>query len=206
MSVVEQRSTPSKQHRERMLEGLAASIREKGLANTGVGDIVRHARASRRTFYRSFNDKDACFFALAEAVSAKTRAAVADAVDRDAPWDEQIDQAVDAYLGILAADPKMTVTFVNEISALGVRAIRLRNRGIERYARMLIELASSDAMRDAGVPEVSMDKAVMLMAGLDGMIVRAVTRRQPVLDLAPIAKDVLKAALASDGSFPSRTS
>ena len=34
----------------RLMEGLAASIREKGLAQTQVSDIVRHAHASRRTF------------------------------------------------------------------------------------------------------------------------------------------------------------
>jgi len=45
-----------KQHL-RLLEGLAAAIREKGLARTQVGDIVRHARASRRTFYNHFPDK-----------------------------------------------------------------------------------------------------------------------------------------------------
>ena len=52
------RTSKLEQQHRRLLDGLAASIRQKGLSRTQVSDIVGHARASRRTFYKHFPDKD----------------------------------------------------------------------------------------------------------------------------------------------------
>src|SRR6185437_14381379 len=50
--------------RRRLLDGLAASIADKGYRATTVADIVRRARTSRRTFYEHFAGKEECFIAL----------------------------------------------------------------------------------------------------------------------------------------------
>jgi AcrR family transcriptional regulator len=176
-------------HRERMLEGLAQSIREKGLADTQITDIVRHARASRRTFYQHFPDKESCFVELGEALTAQVMEQVTAAIDRSAPWPEQVDRAIDAYLALLATDPALTLTFASR--TLGPRVVSVQRDGIERYAELLVELAGS-----AGIDPVSLDKAVMLIGGLHEMIVRAVERGESVEGLGPIAKDVIKRALA----------
>ncbi|MGK2938338.1 MAG: helix-turn-helix domain-containing protein [Solirubrobacteraceae bacterium] len=42
---------------------MAAAIQERGLAASTVADVVRHARASRRTFYEHFRDRDDCYLA-----------------------------------------------------------------------------------------------------------------------------------------------
>ena len=73
----------------RLMEGLAASIREKGLAQTQVSDIVRHAHASRRTFYNHFEDKEACFVELMTTLADAFLEAVDRAIDREAPIDIQ---------------------------------------------------------------------------------------------------------------------
>ena len=57
--------------RLRLLEGLAASIGERGYRATTVADIVRHARTSKRTFYDQFASKEQCF--LSCCVSTTTR-------------------------------------------------------------------------------------------------------------------------------------
>src|SRR4051794_26763215 len=176
-------------HRERLLEGLAQSIREKGLAETQITDIVRHARASRRTFYQHFPDKESCFVELGEELSQLVLDQVAGAIDRAAPWPQQIDQAIDTYLGLLAADPAMTLTFSSR--TLGPRVVSVQRDGIERYAELLVELAGT-----AGIDPLSLDKAVMLVGGLHEMIIRAVARGESVESLGPVAKDVLKRALA----------
>jgi len=183
-------------HRDRLLAGLAESIREKGLAGTQITDIVRHARASRRTFYQSFDDKEACFVELAEGLTTAALAEVEAAIDTAGPWPTQIDQAIDCYLGILAADPAMTVTFSSELPTLGRRGVGIQRCAIERFAELLVRVVGSDTMRRAGVADVSIDKAVMLVGGLHEMVVRALDRGEPVADLAPVAKDVVKAVLA----------
>jgi AcrR family transcriptional regulator len=182
-------------HRDRLLEGLAASIREKGLARTQISDVVRHAKASRRTFYQSFADKEACFVELAHALTSASLDEVRSAVDDRAPWDAQVDQAIGAYLGILAADPAMTVTFSSELPMLGARGVSIQRSGIERFAELFVLLVHTDTMRAAGVPDVSLDTAVMLVGGLHEMIVRAVDRGEPVERLAPTATAVVKAVL-----------
>jgi AcrR family transcriptional regulator len=185
-----------RQHRGRLLEGLAESIREKGLASTQITDIVRHASASRTTFYNCFEDKEACFAELAEVLSDAALAEVEAAVDTAAPWDRQVDQAIDAYLGMLVAEPAMTVTFSRELPTLGARGIAIMRRGIERYAEMLVRIFGSEGMRASGVADVTMDKAVMIIGGLNEMIVRTVDRGGSVQDLAPVAKEIVKAVLA----------
>jgi AcrR family transcriptional regulator len=43
-------------HRERLIAAMAASVEERGYADTTVADVVRIARTSRRTFYQHFQD------------------------------------------------------------------------------------------------------------------------------------------------------
>ena len=50
--------------RQRLLDGLAASIGERGYRETTVADIVRHARTSKRTFYGEYSSKEECFIEL----------------------------------------------------------------------------------------------------------------------------------------------
>jgi len=181
-------------HRARLLEGLAVSIREKGLTGTQITDIVGHAKASRRTFYQCFPDKDACFLELAERLRNALLEVVEAAVDPDASWERQVEQAVDAYLGLLAADPKMAIAFSSELPTLGARWMAIRTEGIERFAELVVRLSGSPSMQAGGVEPLSMEKAVMIVAGIDGMVVRAVHRDESILELAAPAKAVVKGA------------
>lgn len=47
--------------RARLLAGAAKAVEERGFAKVTIGDIVRHAAVSRRTFYEHFADKEECF-------------------------------------------------------------------------------------------------------------------------------------------------
>jgi AcrR family transcriptional regulator len=177
----------------RLLDGLAASIREKGLAGTQLGDIVRHAHASRRTFYKHFPDKDACFVDLAARVSELVRTQIVGAIDQSAPWTTQIDQAVDTYLGILAADPAMSETFASP--AVGDSIIRAQRDAVERYAAMVIDVINDEARKQAG-SAMSFERAYMLVSGLHETVHRAVARGEDVLRLAPEFRAVFKAVIA----------
>ena len=186
-------------HRSRLLEGLAASIREKGLTGTQITDIVANAKASRRTFYQCFPDKDACVLELAERLGAASLDVVEGAVDIEAPWERQVEQAVDAYLGMLAADPKMAVAFSSELPTLGGRWMEIRTEGIERFAEMVVRLSNSPGMQAGGIEPLSIEKAVMIVAGIDGMVVRAVHNDESIVALAAPAKEIVKAAFGEAG-------
>ena len=189
----------------RLLEGLAASIREKGLPATQLTDIVRHARASRRTFYKHFPDKDAAFVELARTLADVGLEAVRAAMDPAADWETQTDQAIDAYLALLAAEPAMTLTFSSP--SLGPSIVRAQRDGIERYAELVVDVTRGDAFRRAGI-ELTFAQGYVLVSGLNQVVVRAVERGEDLLALAPDLKAIFKAAMspersaASSGSAP----
>jgi AcrR family transcriptional regulator len=96
--------------RRRLLEGMAAAIRECGFRDATVADVVRHARTSRRTFYEHFGGKQACFIALLREANAAMVRQIAAAVDRRAPWDVQVRQAIETWIASAQADLDLTPT------------------------------------------------------------------------------------------------
>jgi AcrR family transcriptional regulator len=180
----------------RLLEGLAASIREKGLGQTQVTDIVRHARASRRTFYKHFADKESCFVELTEMISLQLMEQVDQAVDRDAPPAVQIDQAIDTYIELLLAEPSLTATWASP--GLGERVVIAQRGGAERYAQLLVSVVAADAERDPDLEPVSFARAYMVVSGVQEAIVRAIAHGQDLRDLADEIKGFMKAVIAAE--------
>jgi len=185
-------------HRERLLEGLAESIREKGYLDTKIADIVRHARTSRRTFYEHFADKEQCFYELVKVGGALLREQVVAAVDAGVPWDAQVDQAIDAYVEALTLDPQMTLSFARELPALGDRGSDLRREAMDRFAEMTMALVNTEENRARGIGPITMDQAVMLTGGINEGALRAVERGEPLKPVADAAKRMIRAILRGD--------
>lgn len=159
---------------------------------------MRHARASKATFYRCFVDKEACFEALAEQVVERTLKGVAVAVDPDAPAVVQVDQSIEAFLAIMQEDRAVTATLSNDLAVLGARGVALRAESIERYAELVMMLVHNPHIeRQMGsLSHVTIGKAVMLICGIEGLMNRAVRRDQDLRELAPDVKGVVKRVLA----------
>jgi AcrR family transcriptional regulator len=179
----------------RLLEGLAGSIREKGLAQTQVTDIVARARASRRTFYKHFPDKESCLVELTNAMSRLLLEQVGQAIDREEPLAVQIDQAIDTYVDILVNEPNLTATWASP--SLGDRVIIAQREGVERYAQLLVSVVAADAERDPEVEPVSLERAYMVVSGVQQAIIRAVARGDDLARLATEIKAFMKAVLAA---------
>jgi AcrR family transcriptional regulator len=184
----------------RLMEGLAASIREKGLAGTQVADIVRHARASRRTFYNHFEDKEACFVELMRTTADAFLEAVDRAIDREASIAKQIEQAIDTYLSLVTGDPDLMSTFASP--ALGERTVLTQREGFERYAELIVAVVESDSARDPRVAPVSIERAYLLVSGLHQTLVRALVRGEDLDRASYEFKAVIKLVL-SGGSAES---
>jgi len=182
----------------RLMEGLAASIREKGLARTQVSDIVRHAHASRRTFYNHFADKEACFVELMRTLADAFLEAVDRAIDREASIATQIEQAIDTYLSLVTGDPDLMSTFASP--ALGERTVLAQREGFERYAELIVSVVESDSARDPRVAPISIERAYMLVSGLHQTLVRALVRGEDLGRASYEFKAVLKSVLS--GSSP----
>ncbi|HEY0277158.1 MAG TPA: TetR/AcrR family transcriptional regulator [Solirubrobacterales bacterium] len=178
--------------RRRLLDGLAKAIRDKGLARAQITDIVANARTSNRTFYECFADKEACFEALIEEWGEEILAAVEAATDPEAPWQEQVDASVDAYLGAFAADPSLTVTVTRELPTLGQRGVEWQERDIDRYVDLMERMTATRAMRDAGVEPVSRETAMMLIGGIAELLDRVTREGRSPDSIAATVKKVIK--------------
>lgn len=180
------------------MAGLAESIREQGLAATQISDIVRHARASRATFYRCFEDKDACFAALAEEKLESTLTHVARAIDLEAPAERQVDQMIESFLEVLEEDRAVSVTLSGDLQMLGARGAQIRNESIEKYAQFVLVLVHNPnvAAEMGPLSHMTLEKSIMLICGIVGLLDRAAARNEDVRLLAPEIKAVVKRVLA----------
>jgi AcrR family transcriptional regulator len=150
--------------RRRLLDALAASIVEDGYRETTVADIVRRARTSRRTFYEHFASKEECFIALLAAVNAEMLQRIPAVVDPKSPWQDQVRQAIEAWIGYAESQPAITLSWIREVPTLSVPTCR--QDMTEAFVGMIQTLCDTEPMRAAGIGPVPRELAVMLLGGL----------------------------------------
>ena len=76
------------------------AIGEDGYPKTTVAGIVRRARTSRRTFYEHFTSKEDCFVALHTDANLDMIRQIVAAVERTAPWQNQVRHAVGQHCSL----------------------------------------------------------------------------------------------------------
>lgn len=152
--------------RSRLLDGLAESIRERGYRDTTVADIVRHAKTSKRTFYGQFASKDDCLLELLDIDNERMIADIRAAVDPQAEWHTQVEQAIDSYIGTIESRPPIWLTWIREFPALGEAARVVQRRGMQRFTDTLVELSANPGFARADLPPISRPLAMILLGGL----------------------------------------
>jgi AcrR family transcriptional regulator len=185
--------------RDRLLDGLAASIAEDGYRGTTVADIVRRARTSRRTFYAHFSDKEACFVALLTDTNAQMIRQISAAVDQNAPWTTQVRQAVEAWIDAAESRPAITLSWIRDVPSLGSAARRLQRDTMEAFITMIQTLCDTGAWRAAGAGPVSRQLAIMLLGGLRELTATTVEDGGRVSDITDLA---VRACIALLGPAP----
>lgn len=196
---VAEQAAPSQPFRRRLLEGLAASIEERGYRETTVADIVRHARTSKRTFYDHFATKEACFVELLSANNEELVTMLREAVDPAASWREQVRQAVTAYVESIEAKPAITLSWIRELPALGDGARPMLRRGFSRLASTVSALSTGAAFERDGIAPLSPTAAVILVGGLRELTAQTVEDGKPVAGMIEPATAVALALLAAAG-------
>jgi AcrR family transcriptional regulator len=169
--------------RRRLLDGLAASIGERGYRATTVADIVRHARTSKRTFYGHFPSKEQCFLELLHADVETLGGEIQAAVDPDANWQDQIRQAVEAYVGHIESQPAITLSWIRELPSLDPAARPFQRRGVQLLTSLLIALSGSPGFKKADLPPLTRPLAVILVGGLRELTALAVEDGHSMRDI-----------------------
>ena len=181
--------------RQRLLDGLATSITERGYRASTVADVVRSARTSKRTFYDHFAGKEECFLELLAVDIEKLGAKITASVDPEADWHVQIRQAVEAYVGYIEARPAITLSWIRELPSLGAAARPVQRRGLHLLTSLLIDLSASPGFRRAELPPLTAPLAVILLGGLRELTALAVEDGKPVREIVEPAVDASVALL-----------
>ena len=181
--------------RLRLLDGLAASISERGYRASTVADVVRHARTSKRTFYDQFASKEQCFLELLQDDIEKLGESILAAVEPEADWRQQIRQAVEAYVGYIESRPAITLSWIRELPSLGAVARPVQRRGLQLLSSQLIDLSASPGFRRADLPPLTAPLAVILLGGLRELTALAVEDGRAVREIVEPAVDASVALL-----------
>ena len=173
--------------RQRLLDGLAASIVDVGYRNSTVADIVRRARTSRRTFYEYFPDKEACFVALLTDANANMIRQISSSVDPSAPWQIQVRQAVEAWIRCVESEPAITLSWIREVPALGDTARQLQRETMDAFVTMIQALCDTEEWRAAGGGPAPRPLVIMLLGGLRELCATTVEDGGRVSDITEVA-------------------
>lgn len=179
-------------HRERLLAGLAAAIREHGYASTTVAEVVARARTSRRTFYEHFADRDAAFLALFEVMTTHMIDTITRGAEGSGPFLERLDAALAAYIEQVAAEPELIRSSILELPAIGPAGVAADRGTTERIARQLVLIADEAAVHDPAVRPLPLEGWLVVVAGFRELVVHALEHGRPPQELHAVAVDLVR--------------
>jgi AcrR family transcriptional regulator len=176
-----------RQPRERLLEGIADAVAEKGYADTTIADIVAAAKVSKRTFYQHFSSKEECFTALYVTASTRSLMVLRDVVDTSLDWHTQVERAVSAYLEHLAANPLRCKTLYIEVLRMGTPGLALRRSAHDRFASWIIEVLSAKRPLSEETHAIAFALARAVVGGIHELVLEAIESGDPARLMAVVA-------------------
>lgn len=185
-------------HRGRLLGGMAQAVADKGYAETTIADIVREASVSRRTFYEHFSTKAECLIALYESASHNALGVLRDAIDAEHDWEEQLERALGAYLGCMAANPVLMRTLFIEILGLGAEGLEARRRVNREIADYMLAVVNAGSARQKRTP-LTPDLAMAVVGGINELVLQAIEdgRVTELPELTATASQLVRAVAGS---------
>lgn len=182
--------TTGSEHRRRLLQGMATVAATKGFAAATIADVVRGAGVSKRTFYQHFGSKEDCFLALYRAVSMGALKTLREAVSPQRPWQEQLEQALSAYLSHMAANPELLRTLFIDIHQLGQPGEQVRREVMSALAGFMVETLRREKASSAADEQL----ALAAVGGINELVLHAIEegRVAELPALTAIASEVVR--------------
>jgi AcrR family transcriptional regulator len=124
--------------RQRILDATAAAVVEHGFVHVSTRDIARAAAAGPTSFYKTFGSKQEAYVALLEATGAEVGVRIDPALAAAGEdWPDRVAAALRAILDFAIAQPIRALACLECPHAAGPEAMRLYERGLDRFARLL---------------------------------------------------------------------
>jgi AcrR family transcriptional regulator len=178
--------------RERLLDAIANVVAAKGYARTRVADITDYAGVSRKTFYELFTDKEDCFLAAYDAITALLMDRMAGglaAVAHDT-WEAKVHALLGAFLRFLAAEPAFARMCVVEVLGSGPRGLARRDAAIEAFFPIVDQLPRSQPGADRWLSELT---PAFVTGGIFEVVYAAI-RRGETASLPQLEPDLTRLA------------
>jgi hypothetical protein len=131
--------------------------------------------------------KDECYVALLYTTNAKMRGHIENAVQQTAPWQQQVRQAVEAYIEAVSSEPEIMLSWIRELPALGTLARTVQREAIDSMTEMLLRLTDNEAFRRAGAGPLSRPLALLLLGGIRELTATIVEDGGEIRELAEVA-------------------
>lgn len=179
---------------------MARAVAAKGYADTTIADIVREASVSRRTFYEHFSDKAECLVALYEAASGNAIAVLRAAIDPASDWEAQVEQAMGAYLGVLARNPVLLRTLFIDILGLGTPGLAARRRANQQLADLMLDVVNNRPGERKRKAPLQPTMAMAVVGGINEMVLQSIEqgRAAKLQELVEPASALLRAAISAE--------
>ncbi len=163
--------------RRRILDAASRAFRERGVAETGVDDVMRRAGLTHGGFYAHFSDKSEL---VAEACAAAFESAVPNLgrISSASTAATRVRLLIDSYLATRHRDNRASGCFV---VAVGADMVRLQGPARTGYARGF-ELHVSrlaQALRLESDPKTNRDRVTHLLGSLVGALLVARAMDEP---------------------------
>jgi AcrR family transcriptional regulator len=181
--------------RERLLDAMANVVAEKGYAATRVADITNYAGVSRKTFYELFTDKEDCFLAAYDAITALLMDKMArglEAVAEDT-WEAKVGALLGAFLRFLAAEPAFARMCIVEVLGSGPRGLARRDAAVEAFHPIVDQLPRSQPGADQWLSPLT----PQFVTGGIFEVVYAAIRRGETASLPELEDDLTRLAFRS---------
>jgi AcrR family transcriptional regulator len=188
--------TELREHRHRLLEGMARAVASKGYGDTTIADIVREASVSRRTFYQHFSTKAECLIALYEAASRNALKVLRDSIDLQLEWQTRVERALSAYLGCMVQNPVLMRTLFIEILGLGAEGLAARRRVNQQIADFVLSVVNREDGPQRATP-LSPGMAMAVVGGINELILQYIEqdRVAQLLELVEPSRQLLRAVI-----------
>jgi AcrR family transcriptional regulator len=183
--------------RGRLVDAMAQVVAEKGYPAATVADVVERAGVSRRTFYEQFTDKEACFLAAYEVGLGVVLARISAAVESSstAGWRARARAGVEAFLGLLAAEPAFARALQLEILTAGPAALDRRAGMLVMFSGVWRSVSDQARAEEPGLPALPDEVFTILTAGLEELI-RDCIRTRGTDALPALADPILRTVYA----------
>jgi AcrR family transcriptional regulator len=126
----------ARHQRQRIINGLAAEVSEKGYRAVTVADVVKRAGIARNTFYENFGSKEECFLAAQQYAMSTALEQVVGAAENVDDWPRRVAAGLTALLDYVVSEPALARTCTVEALAAGPASVRYYEESLQAFISM----------------------------------------------------------------------